>query len=106
MPPPGSSVTDRGTPGLASPVQRSGCGRRVVRGVVALDHVAVPAAHAGRGVARDRDAVEAAWLVAVVVRCVVLGDPVVEHDEVTRLPYDPEDVLRPGHVRLENAQDV
>jgi len=36
----------------------------------------------------------------------VLGDPVVEQDQLARLPGDPQDVLRPGHVSLQQPQDV
>jgi len=46
-----------------------------------------------------------AWQVSIVVGRVVPGDAVVEEDEVSRLPLDPEDVLRPGHVVLERVED-
>jgi len=44
--------------------------------------------------------------VIVVVDGVVLGDPVVEQDELAGLPGHPQDVLRPGHVVLQQPQDV
>jgi uncharacterized protein YcaQ len=79
---------------------------RAVAGGVALDRVALAAVDADRDVAGHGDAVQPPGLVVVVADRVVLGDPVVEQHQLTGLPDDPQDVLRPGHVLLEQAQDV
>jgi hypothetical protein len=57
-----------------------------VGGVVALDDVAEGAVDSGGDVARDSHMVQQARQVAVVVGGVVLGDAVVEEDEVARRP--------------------
>jgi hypothetical protein len=79
---------------------------RAVAGGVALDRVALAAVDADRDVAGHGDAVQPPGLVVVVPDRVVLGDPVIEQDQLIRLPDDPQDVLRAGHVLLEQAQDV
>ena len=45
-------------------------------------------------------------LAVIVVRCVVLGDAVVEQHELVRLPVDADHVLGAGDVGLEQPQDV
>src|SRR6266705_2049365 len=95
-------------PARRSPRSRTGRSRHlaVVLGRVAFEDPAGRTVDADRHVAGHGHPGEPARQVAVVVRGVVLGDPVVEHDHVARRPLPAQDVLRPGHVRLQQPQDV
>lgn len=71
---------------------------------VALDGVALLALDADRDVTGDGHPVQAARQAVVVVDGVVLGDAVVEEDELVRGPAVAQDVLRPDDVRLEQVE--
>ena len=77
-----------------------------VGGRVTLMEVLLRPSTAAGNVAGDGDAVQLAGLAVVVVRCVVLGDAVVEEHQLVRLPVHADHVLRAGDVGLQQAQDV
>jgi hypothetical protein len=68
--------------------------------------VAVASVDADREVAGDGHSVEPARQVVVVVDRVVLGDPVVEQDQLVRRPAMLQHVLGPRHVGLQQPQQV